>query len=100
MKFVNWHMRKIPSVAKNPSAKRIFRQALRFARSEAFWCLGFDRGLARTLRMSSDLKIGFLGAGKMAAALAKGFLGAKLVNSDRLMASDPVEAARIAFTKE
>ncbi len=45
----------------------------------------------------STLRIGFLGAGKMATALARGFLGAGLVKADGLVASDPVEAARDAF---
>jgi pyrroline-5-carboxylate reductase len=48
----------------------------------------------------SSLKIGFLGAGKMATALAKGFLHAGLVTPDSLIASDPYEAARVAFGKE
>jgi len=47
--------------------------------------------------MSSDLKIGFLGAGKMASALAKGFVKAGLLSPDRLVASDPIEAARTHF---
>src|SRR5438045_1115437 len=51
-------------------------------------------------RMSAKLSIGFLGAGKMATALAKGLLRAKLVNADQIIASDPIEAARSAFAKE
>lgn len=47
--------------------------------------------------MGVELKIGFLGAGKMAAALAKGFIQAKLVRPEGLLASDPVEAARASF---
>jgi pyrroline-5-carboxylate reductase len=50
--------------------------------------------------MSAKLTIGFLGAGKMAAALAKGFVQAKLVNADQIIASDPIDAARSAFAKE
>jgi pyrroline-5-carboxylate reductase len=50
--------------------------------------------------MASLLKIGFLGAGKMATALAKGFLKAEMVLPESLIASDPVEAARAAFSKE
>ncbi len=50
--------------------------------------------------MSSTLKIGFLGAGKMATALAKGFIHAGLVTADSLIASDPVKGARVAFAKE
>ena len=45
-------------------------------------------------------KLGFLGAGKMATALAKGFLHAKLVKAGDLIASDVVPAARTHFTQE
>jgi pyrroline-5-carboxylate reductase len=48
----------------------------------------------------SDLKIGFLGAGKMASALAKGFVQANLVARGDLIASDLIEAARNSFGKE
>lgn len=50
--------------------------------------------------MASNLTIGFLGAGKMATALAKGFIQAKLVTVQQVIASDPVEAARAAFGRE
>ena len=50
--------------------------------------------------MASNLTIGFLGAGKMATALAKGFIQAKLVTAQQVIASDPVEAARAAFARE
>ena len=50
--------------------------------------------------MGTDLKIGFLGAGKMATALAKGFVNAGLARTEDLLASDPVEGARHAFSKE
>ena len=50
--------------------------------------------------MGADLRIGFLGAGKMALALAKGFIHAGLAKVEDLIASDPVEGARAAFTKE
>jgi pyrroline-5-carboxylate reductase len=48
----------------------------------------------------AQLKIGFLGAGKMATALAKGFLKAKLVKSNQMLAADPFDAARRHFTAE
>src|SRR5438093_1321020 len=51
-------------------------------------------------RMSAKLTVGFLGAGKMATALAKGLVQAKLVNAGQIIASDPIEAARSAFAKE
>ncbi len=50
--------------------------------------------------MASNLKIGFLGAGKMATALAKGFIQAGLVNAADLIASDPIDGARASFAKE
>jgi pyrroline-5-carboxylate reductase len=50
--------------------------------------------------MSTKLTIGFLGAGKMATALARGFVRAKLVPASQITASDPSAAARAAFAKE
>ena len=51
------------------------------------------------LRMA-QLKIGFLGAGKMATALARGFVNAKLVSAKQIAAADPFDAARKNFAKE
>ena len=50
--------------------------------------------------MSAKLTIGFLGAGKMATALAKGFIRAAFVTAKQVIASDPVEAARATFSRE
>jgi pyrroline-5-carboxylate reductase len=47
-----------------------------------------------------QLKIGFLGAGKMATALAKGFVHTEIVFPKELVAGDPVAAARSHFTAE
>ncbi len=49
--------------------------------------------------MSAKLSIGFLGAGKMATALAQGFVRAGLVAARQVIASDPSPAARAAFAK-
>jgi pyrroline-5-carboxylate reductase len=49
--------------------------------------------------MASDLKIGFLGAGKMAAALANGFARAGLLPAEQILASDPLEPARTRFAQ-
>src|SRR5579871_1191881 len=49
--------------------------------------------------MSSKLNIGFLGAGTMATALAKSLVHAELVAAKDIIASDPFEAARNAFSK-
>jgi pyrroline-5-carboxylate reductase len=50
--------------------------------------------------MPSRLNIGFLGAGKMAAALAKGFVRAELVAPREIMAGDPHDTARKQFAGE
>ena len=50
--------------------------------------------------MAAELQIGFLGAGKMATALAKGFVRAQLVRAEGTIASDPVDAARQGFARE
>jgi pyrroline-5-carboxylate reductase len=50
--------------------------------------------------MGSTLKIGFLGAGKMASALARGFAGSGLVRPEEIMASDVYEGARASFSKD
>jgi pyrroline-5-carboxylate reductase len=50
--------------------------------------------------MGSHLPIGFFGAGKMASALARGFIHAGICAPQSLCASDPVAAAREAFQSE
>jgi pyrroline-5-carboxylate reductase len=49
--------------------------------------------------MNGERGIGFLGAGKMATALAQGWLNAGLIRADRLRASDPLAEARTAFAQ-
>ncbi|MGH7172685.1 MAG: pyrroline-5-carboxylate reductase [Gemmataceae bacterium] len=49
---------------------------------------------------SATLQVGFLGAGRMAMALAAGWLRAGLIHADGCRASDPLAAARQAFTAE
>ena len=49
--------------------------------------------------MQGNLTIGFLGAGKMATALAKGFVQSKLVEAGQIIASDAAEAACAAFAQ-
>lgn len=48
---------------------------------------------------SSTKRIGFLGAGQMASALAKGFLDSGIVTPENLIASDPFEPARQKFAE-
>jgi pyrroline-5-carboxylate reductase len=50
--------------------------------------------------MSATLTVGFLGCGRMATALAKGFLRSNLVRPAQLVGSDPNEEARIGFVDE
>jgi len=50
--------------------------------------------------MAANSKIGFLGAGKMASALAKGFVASKIVSAKQIIASDVMEPARAAFAKD
>ena len=50
--------------------------------------------------MATPLKIGFLGAGKMATALACGFIRGELAGPREIMAGDPVDAARKHFAAE
>jgi pyrroline-5-carboxylate reductase len=50
--------------------------------------------------MAENLTIGFLGAGKMATALAKGFIGSGLVSPDQILASDLSDDAKEAFASE
>ena len=49
--------------------------------------------------MQSRLSIGFLGAGKMATALAKGFVASGVVSARQVVASDVNEEARLAFRR-
>jgi pyrroline-5-carboxylate reductase len=50
--------------------------------------------------MATQLTIGFLGAGKMATALARGFICAGLVGPKDVIAGDPHDAARKRFAGE
>lgn len=45
-------------------------------------------------------RTGFLGAGRMATALARAWIAAGRLSSDRVLASDPSPAARDAFSRE
>jgi len=50
--------------------------------------------------MAMQLKIGFLGAGKMATALARGFVRVELVFPREIIAADPFDTARKHFAAE
>jgi pyrroline-5-carboxylate reductase len=64
------------------------------------WTVTPARTPARKRGMASKLTIGFLGAGKMATALAKGFVKAGLVAPEQIIASDVNKSAAAAFAKE
>ena len=50
--------------------------------------------------MADKLTIGFLGGGKMAAALAKGVVSAGLVKASNIRASDPFASGRSDFARQ
>jgi pyrroline-5-carboxylate reductase len=45
-------------------------------------------------------KVGFVGAGRMATALARGFVRSGMLTPEAIMASDPIESARASFARE
>lgn len=50
--------------------------------------------------MDDSIKIGFIGTGKMALALAKGMIESRTVLAERIMGIDPDDAARTLFRTE
>jgi pyrroline-5-carboxylate reductase len=48
---------------------------------------------------NEPIRVGFLGAGRMATALAKGFVAAQFTSTGAIVASDPLPAARDAFSR-
>ena len=50
--------------------------------------------------MDASIKIGFIGAGKMALALAKGMVESRTVLAERIIGTDPDDAARTLFCAE
>jgi pyrroline-5-carboxylate reductase len=62
--------------------------------------LSFHSATCYTIFMATKLSIGFLGAGKMGAALARGFIQAEFVGPKDIVAADPVAAARKYFADE
>jgi pyrroline-5-carboxylate reductase len=71
-----------------------------FAIRISSFVISFFRVACYKIRMAAQFTIGFLGAGKMATALARGFLNAKLVKANQLSAADPFDAARKHFAAE
>jgi pyrroline-5-carboxylate reductase len=66
----------------------------------AFYWLPDSKATCYNAVMAAKLSIGFLGAGKMAGALARGFIRAGLVTPEQVLASDPSESARATLTRE
>ncbi len=48
--------------------------------------------------MEAGPRVGFLGAGRMASALARGWIAAGLTTAERVLAADPLPAAREAYS--
>jgi pyrroline-5-carboxylate reductase len=48
---------------------------------------------------NETIRVGFLGAGRMATALAKGLVAARFTTADAILASDPLPATREAFAR-
>ena len=82
-------------------AKSFFSFGIRHSLVIRIWSfvIFFSAVACYKLRMA-QLKIGFLGAGKMATALARGFIHAKLVKGNQLLAADPIDVARKHFADE
>ncbi len=55
--------------------------------------------LATTFLAMLAIRIGLIGAGRMATALGRGFVAAKLIPPSALVASDPLEETRAAFAQ-
>jgi pyrroline-5-carboxylate reductase len=83
-----------------PSAGR--RQHLRPARRFGMISTSTDMQPRDQIGMTgrNDLRIAFLGAGKMATALARGWIAAGLLSPENCRGSDPVAAAREGFAAE
>jgi pyrroline-5-carboxylate reductase len=68
------------------------------------WQVAFSLSLRRAYcynsPMSAQLTLGFIGAGKMATALAAGFIRAGIVSEHQVLASDPSESSRAEFSKQ
>jgi pyrroline-5-carboxylate reductase len=54
----------------------------------------------RLMAGGNDYRVGFLGAGKMATALARGWISAGLLSPNQILAGDPAPQARNSFSGE
>src|SRR5271165_6757482 len=59
-----------------------------------------DVALARSANGLGGPSVGFLGAGRMAAALARAWTASRRIAAARILASDPLPAARDAFVRD
>jgi pyrroline-5-carboxylate reductase len=93
MRSLGWEGSSVPR--RHPIPQRVvWADAEAKNRTFISWFVPLKRGMA------SNLTVGFLGAGKMATALAKGFVRSGLVTADQVLASDVQEGARAVFTQE
>jgi pyrroline-5-carboxylate reductase len=60
----------------------------------------FKTRRANLARLHTVKNLGFIGAGRMATALAKGCIEARLLPASAVLASDPIEEARAKFAAE
>src|SRR6202021_2753855 len=73
------------------SPKRPLKKPARKAPTPMTFSLSTASVACYKIRMSAQSKIGFLGAGKMATALAKGFVNAEMVFPREITAADPFD---------
>jgi pyrroline-5-carboxylate reductase len=86
--------------AKREEKMRAEAQRLRYFGDRTVLPFSAGRKLLKNRAMAAKTTIGFLGAGKMAAALGRGFVRAGLADPEGIIASDPVAPAREAFARE
>jgi pyrroline-5-carboxylate reductase len=69
-------------------------------RETALQSLGARKVTRRMSAPAEKVRVGFLGAGRMAAAMAKGLVSARFTTSEAIIASDPLAAARESFAAQ
>jgi len=90
---------KSASASNQSAAQKAYRAALQFAseRSQRLTALAAAQAEAEAAPITMDRRIGFMGAGQMAEAMARGFLAKGLIKSDRMCCSDPNQERKDVF---